>query len=77
MVVWKDHDKVNLVSYDHKVKNSVYLTIIHMFNKQFQYPLVTVKEPTHIPASFQLDDGVDAFSFCQQITVNLTHHQRV
>ena len=31
-----------------------------MFNKQFQYSVVTVKGP--IPAPFQVDDGTDALS---------------
>ena len=54
-IVWKERKDAAIVNYDRKIKGGVYLTIVHMWNKQFNFPLVTTKDP--IPDSCQVDDG--------------------
>ena len=55
VVVWKEWDEVEIVNYDYKIKNSVYLTVVHMFNKLYDFLLVVVKDG--VPTEFQIDDS--------------------
>ena len=43
------------MTYDFKIKNSVYLAIVHMFNKLYDFLLVVVKDS--VPTEFQIDDS--------------------
>ena len=54
-VVWQEREDAAIVNYDRKIKGGVYLTIVHMWNKQFNFPLVTTKDP--IPDACQVDDN--------------------
>ena len=55
VVVWNEQDEVEIVNYDYKIKNSVYLTVVHMFNKLYDFLLVVVKDG--VPTEFQIDDS--------------------
>ena len=33
IVLWKERDEVEIVNYDYKIRNSVYLTVVHIYNK--------------------------------------------
>ena len=43
------------MNYDRKLKNTVYLTVVHMYNTMYDFPLVVVKDD--VPAEFQIDDS--------------------
>ena len=44
------------MNYDFKIKNSVYLTVVHMFNKLYCFLLVVVKDG--VPTEFQIVDSL-------------------
>ena len=35
IIPWQERDEVTFTNYDDKVKNSIYLTIIHMWSQQY------------------------------------------
>ena len=43
------------MNYDFKIKDSVYLAVVHMFNKLYEFPLVIVKDG--VSTEFQIDDS--------------------
>jgi hypothetical protein len=53
-VDWEEREDTRFFDYDHKIKNNVYLTAIHMYDKQFGFPL-TLKVDT-IYHGFAIDD---------------------
>ena len=55
IVVQKERDEIEIVNYDYKIKDSVYLTLVHMFNKLYDFLLVVVKES--VPTEFQIHDS--------------------
>ena len=55
ITIWQEREETDILNYDRKLKNNVYLTIVHMYNKMYDYPLVVVKDS--IPTEFQIDDS--------------------
>ena len=55
IAIWEEREEVDIVNYDRKIKNAVYLTVVHMYNKLYAFPLVVIKES--IPTEFQIDDA--------------------
>jgi hypothetical protein len=41
---WDCREDLTFLNYDHKVKDNVYLTIIHMLDKEYQFPLTVVND---------------------------------
>jgi len=56
-VTWQERDETDIADDDWNVKTSVYLTVVHMFNKSYDFPLVVTQED--IPAAFQIDDNIN------------------
>jgi len=54
IVTWQEREETDILNYDRKVKNSVYLTVVHMYDKSFAFPLLGTKEA--FPVDFQIDD---------------------
>jgi hypothetical protein len=55
-VSWEMREEITFLNYDLKVKDNVYLTIIHMRDKQFNFPITIITEP--IDPEFQIDDDL-------------------
>jgi len=53
-VSWEMRGEITFLNYDLKVKDNVYLTIIHMRDKQFNFPITIITDP--IDPEFQIDD---------------------
>ena len=57
IVLRKERDEVEIVNYYYKIRNSVYLTVVHIYNKLYHFPLVVVVKYI-IPTEFQIDDSM-------------------
>jgi len=55
IVTWQEQEETDILNFNRRVKNSVYLTVVHMYDKSFAFPLVVTKED--IPVDFQIDDA--------------------
>ena len=71
IVIWQDRDEVSFVNYDEKVKNCIYLTIVHMWSRMYNDPLVVVRDD--IPPDCQIEDGgIDATSRGSRVSSTTT-----
>ena len=54
VVSWREREDVHFANYNHKVKECLYMTVVHMWNKNYGYPFYAEKE--EIPVHCQIDD---------------------
>ena len=47
--------RCDILNYDRKLKNTVYLTVVHMYNKMYDFLLPVVKDG--VAAEFQIDNS--------------------
>ena len=69
-VSWDERDPIEFLDYDLKVKNNVHLTIIHMYDKQFDFPL-TVRVDC-IKLDYTVDDNFE----CEGRSSNVSNKNR-
>ena len=55
ITIWQEREDTDILNSDRKLKNAVYLTVVHMYNKMYDFPLAVVKDG--VPAEFQKDDS--------------------
>lgn len=55
ITIWQEREDADILNYHWKLKNNVYLTVVHMYNKMYDFPLVVVKDS--VPAEIQIDDS--------------------
>ena len=61
IVIWQNCAEITFTNYDQKVKYSIYLTIVHMWSRLYNDPLVVVRDD--IPPECQKEHGgIDATS---------------
>ena len=55
VMIWQEREDADILNYDRNLKNIVYLTAIHMYNKMYNFPLVVVRNG--VPIDYQIDDS--------------------
>ena len=53
-MLWREREDTVILNYDRKFKNAVHLTVVHMCNKMYNFPLVVVKDG--VSTEYQIDD---------------------
>ena len=55
ITIQQQREEADILNYHKKIKNSVYLTVVRMFNNMYSVPLIVAKDG--VPIEFQIDDS--------------------